>query len=96
MSNNESGRFPLMFEYDLILLGKKNSFSPFFFNYSKEQNKRMALYVFKYAIEKYLKWSPEEASTYLNYEVVKFMKLDGLLKYVEFPAELDQHIDLFF
>ena len=96
MDLNGTNRFPLMFEYDLILLGKKNTFSPFFFNYNKEQNKRMALYVFKYAIEKYLKWSPEEAATYLNYEVVKFMKLDGLLRYIEFPAELDKHVDLFY
>ena len=24
------------------------------------------------------------------------MKLDGLLRYIEFPAELDKHVDLFY
>ena len=94
--DNGGNVYPLMFEYDLILVGKKNTFSPFFFNYSKEQNKRVALSVFKYAIEKYLKWSAEEASIYLTYEVVQFMKLDGLLKYIEFPAELDSKKDMFY
>lgn len=91
-----NNKFPLMFEYDLILVGKKNSFSPFFFNYNNEHNQIAALFIFQYAIEKYLKWTAEEARVYFTYEVAKLMKLDGIIRYIQFPAELDPKVDLFY
>ena len=86
----------LKFEYDLILLGKKNSFSPYFFDYNKTYNQKMALVVFKYAIEHYLRWTPEEAGAHLSVKVINMMKLDSLLKYIIFPGELDPQIDMFY
>lgn len=86
----------LMFEYELILLGKKNSFAPYFFNYNADYNERMALEVFRYAIEDFLKWTPEEAKMYLNMEIVKMMKLDAIVRFIRFPAELDIEKDLFY
>lgn len=86
----------LMLEYELILLGKKNSFSPFFFNYNIDYNERKALLLFKYAIEGFLKWTPKEAELYLNKEIVELMKLDSILKYIQFPAELNPDVDLFY
>lgn len=86
----------LMFEYELILLGKKNSFAPYFFNYNAEYNERNALEVIRYAIEDFLGWSPQEAKIYLNGEIVKLMKLDTIVRFVRFPAELDPEKDLFY
>ena len=86
----------LYLEYELILLGKKNSFSPYFFNYNAEYNEKKALLLFKYAIEGFLKWTPQEASTYLTMDIVKLMKLDMIIKFIRFPAELDMERDLFY
>lgn len=86
----------ILFEYELMLLGKKNFFSPYFFSFSADHNERIALDVFQYAIEVYLKWSPEEAATYLTMDVIKLMKLDTILKYIRFPAELTVQRDLFY
>ena len=86
----------LMFEYELILLGKKNSFAPYFFNYNAEYNEKIALEVFRYAIEDFLGWSPEEAKTYLNMEILKIMKLDTIVRFIRFPAELNMEKDLFY
>ena len=86
----------LMFEYELILLGKKNSFSPYFFNYNAEFNEKMALQVFKYAIEGFLKWTPKEAELYLNENIINLMKLDSIVRFIRFPAELDPNKDFFY
>lgn len=86
----------LMFEYELILLGKKNSFAPYFFNYNAEYNEKIALEVFKYAIEDFLGWSPEEAQLYLNMDILKIMKLDTIVRFIRFPAELNLEKDLFY
>lgn len=80
----------------MILLGKKTVFSPYFFSFSADHNERIALDVFQYAIEVYLRWSPEEAGTYLTMDVVKLLKLDSILKYIRFPAELTIERDLFY
>lgn len=86
----------LMFEYELILLGKKNSFSSYFFNYNAEFNEKMALIVFRYAIEGFLKWTPKEAEAHLNKNIIKIMKLEQVLRFIRFPAELDPNVDLFY
>jgi len=86
----------ILFEYELILLGKKNFFSPYFFSFGNDYNERMALDVFQYAIEVYLRWSPEETATYLTIDIIKLMKLDSILKYIRFPAELIPERDLFY
>lgn len=86
----------LLFEYELMLLGKKNSFSAYFFNYNPEYNEKMALQIFKYAIEGFLRWTPKEAEIYLNIEIIKLMKLDTLVRFIRFPAELDSDRDYFY
>ena len=86
----------ILYEYELILLNKKLSFPPYYFSFSPENNERMALQVFQYAIEHFLRWSPEEANAYLTYDKIKLMKLDTLLRYIRFPAELTPEIDTFY
>lgn len=86
----------ILYEYELILLNKKNSFSPYFFNFSPDYSEQMALEVFKYAIEYYLGWSPKEAAIYLDKDVLDMMKLSPILKYIRFPCELDSNRDFFY
>ena len=86
----------ILYEYELILIGKKNSFTPYFFSFAPEYNERVALDVFKYASEVYLSWSPKEAATYLTMDIIRIMKLDTIIKYIRFPPELTVERDLFY
>lgn len=86
----------ILYEYELMLLKKKLSFSPYFFSFTPDNNERMALHVFQYAIEHFLCWSPEEASIYLTSDKIQLMKLDTLLRYIRFPAELNPTKDTFY
>lgn len=80
----------IFYEYEMILIGKKNLFSNFFFMNNDTKNEENALRVFKFAIEFYLGWSPQDAVAHLNYKVIDLMKLTQLLKYIKFPPELDE------
>ena len=41
----------IVYEYEMILIGKKNSFSGYFFNDTAEKNERKALHVIDFAIK---------------------------------------------
>lgn len=86
----------VLYEYEQILLGKKKSFSSTYFPYNPEQNERLALEVFRHAVEVYLNWSPTEVQMYLNGDVIKQMKLDSIVRYLRFPLELDPKKDYFY
>lgn len=79
----------LLFEYIKILLGKTSSFSSVYFSRGVMGNNRTALEVFRYAIEYFLHWTPEQTKTYLNADVIKKLKLDKVMVYVSFPPGLD-------
>ena len=86
----------LFYEYEQILTGKKNSFASTYFPYNADQNERLALEIFKYAIEKYLNWTPDETRLFLNAEIIKQMKLDSITRFLRFPPELDPKKDYFY
>lgn len=75
-------------EYEQILIGNKVQFSSKNFQFGVGGNERAALSVFRYAIEKLLKWNPQEAYRLFNYQICEKMKLTPLLKYIRFPEEL--------
>lgn len=86
----------LITEYEQTLIGHRYSVFPTYFCYSDDSNEAMALSVMKYALETYLKWSPEDLRDYLTMDILKALKLDGLLKYIRFPVELNPERDLFY
>lgn len=86
----------ILYEYDLICLGKKHEFSKSFFSNNSRHNQNLAISVFKYAIEYYLKWTPEETAKFLDEKVIDLMKLRQLLNYINFPMELDPKKDFFY
>ena len=51
----------LLYEYEEVLLGHKNSVSNYFFANDETRNEKTALYVVKFAINYYLGWTPDEA-----------------------------------
>lgn len=85
----------IIYEYEMILIGKKNSFSGYFFNDTAEKNERKALHVIDFAIKTYLGWTPQEAILNLNWEILKSLKLDLLTKYIMFPPEMDERDDMY-
>lgn len=88
-------RSDIIYEYENILLGKKKNFSTTYFELSPEQNEKMALSIFKHAIEKYLRWTQKQVSECLDWSIIRRMKLSSLMKYIRFPAESDQEKDLY-
>lgn len=79
----------LIYEYEMILMGKKVGFSTFFFSESGERNERKALFIIGYGIKHYLKWTPEQAVASLSMEALRMLKLESVLKYINFPPEMD-------
>ena len=86
----------LLYEYENVILGNQNTMSPTLFKGTAQQNERDALSVIKYAVEVYLKWTPDELEKRLDAEVVKRMHFDDLLKYVTFPTELNKNYDFYY
>lgn len=85
----------ILYEYEMILLNKKTTFSSFFFSENAERNEKKALYVFRFAIENYLRWTPEQTKSCINYAIIDELKLNSLLKYIRFPPELDERDNMF-
>lgn len=86
----------LIDEYNNLLLGNQNQISTQVFSSNKAKGEKIALEICRYVIENILKWTPEEASKRFNREVVDRMKLHSIIKYVEFPVELDDEKDYFY
>jgi hypothetical protein len=61
-----------------------------------EDKHAMAITVFKYAVEDLLKWTPEMTRDNMNAELIKYMKLDSIYRFLEFPSELVKSRDYFY
>lgn len=85
----------VLYEFESVLLDKKTSLSPYFFNQTSEQNEKTALAIIKYVVEVHLKWTPEQVRKNLTWDVIQLMKLDSIMKYINFPPEADRKKDLF-
>lgn len=86
----------LLYEYEQILLGNKAGFSPYYFKYGDDTSRNYALYIIKFAVESYLKWDPEDVKNHFNKEIAVQMKLEPLMKYIDFPPELDKDTDYYY
>lgn len=86
----------LLYEYEQILLGNKVSFSPYYFKYGDDTARNNALYIIKFALEKYLRWSPFDIKNHFSREISEKMKLEPLMKHITFPAELNKDTDYYY
>ena len=85
----------VIYEYELLLLGKNKTFPTFYFQASDAQNERVALSVFRYAFDTYLRWTPEQLRFNLTYDIVSMLRLTPLLKYIIYPPEADRSKDMY-
>ena len=85
----------VLYEYESILLGKKTAFSSYFFRDNADKNEQKALYVLKFALRYYLKWTPQQICDHLDWKVLNCMKLESLMKYIQFPPEMSARDDIF-
>ena len=75
-------------EYEQVLIGNLPKIPQRLFQNEPSANEHLALSVFRYAIEKLLRWTPMEAYRLFSPAVIETMKLTQLLNYINFPTEL--------
>ena len=75
-------------DYEEVLIGNKGEISKDFFAFDRKGNQRVALSVFKYAIEKLLKWDAKRATELFNESFMHLMKLDQMANYIIYPSDV--------
>jgi hypothetical protein len=85
----------LLYEYQLLLLGKIPSIQPDLFEGEAKQKEKAALDILRYAVEQLLRWSPQEMAAKFNGDVITKLKLTKIVSYVIFPPEADKKRDYF-
>ena len=85
----------LLYEYQLLLLGRIPAIQPDLFDGESKQKERAALEIVRYAVEKLLRWTPQEMAAKFNGEVIERMKLTKIVSYINFPPEADKKRDYF-
>ncbi len=86
----------IVMEYDDSLLGLRPPISTYYFDKDAFANSNLALELIKYAVETRLKWDPYQIREYLTMDILKFLKLDHVYKFIKFPPELDSKTDMFY
>ena len=81
----------IIFEYDNLLVGRTDEISLDYFNGIEPggSNERTALCCIRYAIEKIIGWDEEDAVQRLDSYMLHSLKLDGLLRFIDFPPDLE-------
>lgn len=81
---------PILAEYDDSLIGRKRKLSSynFFTTEASSANQNLAVVVIRYALEEVLGWSEKDAIKRFDDYIIKVMKLDNVLEYIEFPTEI--------
>lgn len=87
----------IIMEYEKILSKDEGvNLSASFFCYNDYNNHKLALAVFRYAVENILCWSPAETAETLNMDIIKGLHLLTPYKYLTFPEELTRRKDCFY
>lgn len=80
-------------EYEKIVTGQKKTFSSSFFKGNEEAAKENAVFIMKYAFEKFLGWNPDDIANSVNMDILKIMKIHPLIKYLQIPDEFGGKLD---
>ncbi len=80
MMNDEKS---ILYEYELLMLGKTTRFT-LLFSGSKEENLHDFAVIWRYAITNLLHWTPQEAELYLTDDIMKTLVLDRTIKAIGF------------
>jgi hypothetical protein len=85
----------LLYEYQLLLLGRIPSIQPDLFDGEPIQKEKAALDIVRYAVEQLLRWTPKEMAAKFNADVIAKLKLTKIISYISFPPEADRKRDYF-
>lgn len=78
-------------DYDQLVIGNLRNIDPYYFaDKSRETNQSLALLVIQYAIEKYIKWSPQKMYASITMDIMHQWHLATILRYVDFPADMNK------
>lgn len=89
-------RRDLLYEYELILTGERLNYSSGYFVGTPENQQKVALEFVRFAVEIFLKWTPQEMEQYFDNKVIDRMKLRRVISYINFPQELNPKESLFY
>ena len=82
---------PLIVEYEDTLIDKLQHVDLCnFYEPGSAINERMALGVIKYVIEDVLRWTPDDAVQKFDSYMIKLMKLNKFVNYIEYPIEVSK------
>ena len=76
-----------IYAYQLTLLNKYKSVPLSFFDGDTKSNEKTAIAIIRYAVEEHLHWTPEEMRYHFDDKVIKRMKLDKVVTFIQFPPE---------
>lgn len=87
----------IIMDYEKILLMDEGiNLSTSYFCFTDSNNHKLALSVFRYAVENILYWTPMETAVNLNLDVIKGLHLLVPYKYLIFSEELNKRKDCFY
>lgn len=75
-----------LYEFEMILIGKKNNYSQYLFN---EDAEKKALDIIRFAFDNYLRWGDKIVAEKVNWRIFLIFKIDTLLKYINMPPNLE-------
>jgi len=83
--------YNILIDYEDSLIGRTPYVDPsnFYGPNAGSANERLALLCIRFAIEKILKWTPDDAVKYFDSYIIRQMKLDKLVSYIDFPIEVE-------
>lgn len=77
-------------DYDDMLIGNKKRITTFYNQEPGGGNELIALQIIRYAIEKVLAWTPEEAVKKFDFYMIKKMQLEKIITYIHYPIEMQE------
>lgn len=81
----------IYFDYENVLIGRQKNIGTYnFFGHDPGgANEQQALSCIRYCIEKILKWDLPQALLKFDEYIIKAMKMDKLISYIDWPPEVD-------
>ena len=85
----------IIVEFEEFLIGNRARLGTEFKGYTLQKRESINE-LLRYVFTNILRWTPEMVKTYINKRTTSQLKLNAVLKYIEFPPELDREKDLFY
>lgn len=83
----ESMERGLLYEYLKVLTGETSGFSAYILGKKSMNSQKNARLICKMAFEIFLRWTPDDVANRLTYDIIKELKLDNVLPYLELPDD---------